>query len=177
MQGCVATELLLTSWFCLNVFVSYGSSVSCCLMAPAIYVHVQKQTVSAGRQPRATQPLILIPCNLMCTVSVFLGLIFLTNIQNALCRWHAEHQELYVRKRIALADWRNQKEAQKAALAVQASFEAPSARQALQQRHLHQEQARMSRLSAYLHCFCFEGVVLLNLCLEYLVGIIAHVTL
>ena len=67
-----------------------------------------------------------------------------------------------MRKRIALADWRNQKEAQKAALAVQASFEAPSARQAFQQRHLHQEQARMSRLPTHIHCFRFEGFVLLD---------------
>ena len=60
-------------------------------------------------------------------------------------RWHAEHQELYVRKRIALAEWRSQKEAHKAALAAQASFEAPTARQAHHHRHLHQEQARISR--------------------------------
>lgn len=82
-----------------------------------------------------------------------------------------------MRKRIALAEWRNQKEAQKAALAVQASFEAPSARQALQQRHLHQEQARISRWSTYLRCFCFEGLVLLDPCLEYFKKTIAHVTL
>ncbi|KAL0023783.1 hypothetical protein WJX77_004812 [Trebouxia sp. C0004] len=60
-------------------------------------------------------------------------------------RWHAEHQELYVKKRIALAEWRNQKEAQKAALAVQASFEVPTAHQAHQHRQLHQEQQRISR--------------------------------
>ncbi|KAA6427414.1 MAG: hypothetical protein FRX49_02078 [Trebouxia sp. A1-2] len=60
-------------------------------------------------------------------------------------RWHAEYQELYVRKRIALAEWRNQKEAQKAALAVQASLEVPSARQAHQHRQLHREQHRISR--------------------------------
>ncbi|KAL3133005.1 hypothetical protein ABBQ38_006914 [Trebouxia sp. C0009 RCD-2024] len=60
-------------------------------------------------------------------------------------RWHAEHQELYVRKRIALAEWRNQKEAEKAAIALQAAVDRPSARQAQHQRQQHQEQSRMSR--------------------------------
>ena len=62
-----------------------------------------------------------------------------------MCRWHAEHQELYVRKRIALAEWRNQKEAEKAALALQASVDPPSARQALHHRQQHQAKARLSR--------------------------------
>lgn len=65
------------------------------------------------------------------------------------CRWHAEHQELHVRKRIALAEWRNQKEAKKAALATKASADPPSARQAQQHRQQHQEHARMSRQAAH----------------------------
>ncbi|KAL3149357.1 hypothetical protein ABBQ32_002160 [Trebouxia sp. C0010 RCD-2024] len=67
-------------------------------------------------------------------------------------RWHAEHQELYVRKRIALAEWRNQKEAEKAAIALQASVDPPSARQAQHQRQHHQEQSRMSRQAVQPSC-------------------------
>lgn len=55
-------------------------------------------------------------------------------------RWHAEHQELYVRKRIAVAEWRSQKDAQKAALAAEAYLEPATARQAQEQRRQQQQQ-------------------------------------
>ena len=57
------------------------------------------------------------------------------------CRWHAEHQELYVRKRIAVAEWRSQKEAQKAAVLADAAMDPPSAQQARVQRQQQQQQA------------------------------------
>ena len=61
-------------------------------------------------------------------------------LRNACCRWHAEHQELYVRKRIAVAEWRSQKDAQKAALAAEAYLEPATARQAQEQQRQQQQQ-------------------------------------
>ena len=63
-----------------------------------------------------------------------------------------------MRKRIALAEWRNQKEAEKAALALQASVEPPSARQAQHHRHHHQAQARVSRQDSSRHQAAFSFV-------------------
>ncbi|KAK9814260.1 hypothetical protein WJX72_003050 [[Myrmecia] bisecta] len=60
-------------------------------------------------------------------------------------RWHAEYTDLAVSKRIAIAEWRCRRDAERAALAAQASVGPASAQQAQAEREESEQEQRLQR--------------------------------
>ena len=63
----------------------------------------------------------------------------------SLCRWHAEYQDLYVKKRIAMAEWRDHRNAERAAASVRAEAECAPARQDQAEHQKAVEEERLFR--------------------------------
>ena len=66
-------------------------------------------------------------------------------VMATVCRWHAEYQELYVKKRIAMAEWRDHRNAERAAASVRAEAACAPARQDQAEHQKAVEEERLFR--------------------------------